>query len=171
MNALTLSLCTIRPFRRGDEDALAAVANDREVWRNLRDIFPHPYTRADAELWIGFNVDQPASLNFAIEVDGVLAGGIGLTPGVDVHKHSAEIGYWLGRAYWGRGIATQATRALSDWALAQPGYRRLFAAVFAWNPASARVLERAGYVLEGRMRNYAFKDGQFVDGLLYARTR
>ena len=100
---------------------------------------------------------------------GVLAGGIGLLPGEDIHILTAEIGYWLGEPFWGRGLATAAVSAFTAHAFANLGLRRVFARVLDWNPASARVLEKCGYVLEGRLRRGAIKDGKVVDELLYAK--
>ena len=161
----------LRPFRSGDADALVEVANDREVWRNLRDGFPHPYARGDAERWIAYNEAIDPPLNFAILCDDRVVGGVGLVPGVDVHCHSAEIGYWLGRHYWGRGLATAAVRATVEYAFARLALVRLHAGVFAWNPASARVLEKAGFVREGTMRKWALKDGHYVDAWAYGLVR
>src|SRR3954471_24123958 len=98
--------CTLRPFRESDVDSLAAVANDRDIWLNLRDRFPHPYTRENAVTFIGVCAAQKIQTNFAICVDDKAIGGIGLTPGTDIERVNAEIGYWIGRAYWGRGIVT-----------------------------------------------------------------
>jgi RimJ/RimL family protein N-acetyltransferase len=113
---LTLARCTLRPWRRGDESSLVLHANDRRVWLNLRDRFPHPYTAKDADEWIAHAGAQAPVLNFAIVVDGAAVGGIGLEPGTDVHRRSAEVGYWLGPPFWGRGIATEALRAVTDYA-------------------------------------------------------
>lgn len=157
----------LRRFRADDEAAIAMNANDRDVWRNLRDRFPHPYTLADARAWIA-NVPET---NWVIEVDGVFTGGIGWTRGEDVFRRSAEIGYWLGRAHWGKGIATEALRIATARAFEATDIVRLHSGVFAWNRASARVMEKNGYVLEGRMRSAVWKDGQLVDELLYAKVR
>lgn len=158
---------TIRPFRHGDEEALAESANDRGIWRNVRDRFPHPYTVGDAAWWIA----NAGPTNFAIEIDGRASGSIGYDRDEDVFCRAAEVGYWLGRAHWGRGIATAALEVLGDHVFATTDIVRLYAGVFAWNPASARVLEKAGYVLEGRLRSAVWKDGELVDELLYARVR
>src|SRR5688500_10825464 len=136
----------IRRLRPGDEEALVANANDRDVWRNVRDRFPHPYGLGDAAWWIA----NSGETHFGIEIDGAIAGAIGFDRDEDVFRRSAEIGYWLGRSYWGKGIATSAVRELTDRVFATTDIVRLYAGVFAWNPASARVLEKSGYVLEGR---------------------
>ncbi len=164
---LRIAGATIRPFRRGDEEALVANANDRGVWRNLRDRFPHPYTLGDAAWWIA----NAGPAHFAIAIDGRVAGGIGFDRDEDVFRRSAEIGYWLGSAHRGQGIATAAVVALGEHVFSTTDIVRLYAGVFAWNPASARVLEKAGYVLEGRLRSAVWKDGELVDELLYARVR
>lgn len=164
----------VRSWRPGDAESIARHANDRAVWINLRDRFPHPYTQADAEGWLALVKGMTPETQFAIAAPGgddPAVGGIGVTLQDDVARRSAEIGYWLGRAYWGRGFATAAVRALTDWAFARFDLCRLYAGVFAWNPASARVLEKAGYTCEGRLRRSVTKDGQTIDQLLYAITR
>ncbi len=168
---IDLGTCRLRPFHIEDAASIARHADDRGVWINLRDRFPHPYTLDDARGWIAHVLAGSRMTDFAIEVEGEAVGGIGYVPGEDVSRRSAEVGYWLGRAYWGRGIATAAVRALTVQLLARPEFDRLHATVFAWNPASARVLEKAGYVLEGRLRAAIVKDGRTIDGLLYAIVR
>ena len=168
---LRLAHGRVRGWRDGDQASLARHANDREVWINLRDRFPHPYTVAHADAWIGEMLATAPVRNWAIEVDGEAAGGIGITELDDINRHSAEIGFWLGRRHWGRGIVTEAVRALSEYALAELNVLRLFAHAFEWNPASARVLEKAGFVREGVLRRSAIKDGRTIDQFLYARVR
>ena len=169
---IKLSRCTLRPWRPGDEVSLARHADDRRVSGNLKDRFPFPYTAADATAWIEHVVGEgePAR-NFAIVVEGVAVGGIGVELGQDVFRRSAEIGYWLGHPFWGRGIASEALRAITDYAFATFDIIRLEAGVFGWNPASARVLEKAGYTLEGRMRQAVVKDDRVGDRLLYGLLR
>lgn len=167
---LRLEGCLIRSWRAADAASLARHANDREIWLNLRDRFPHPYTSADAEQWVRFAPAQQPEVNFAIEVEGEAVGGIGLVLGEDVERVSAEIGYWLGRAFWGRGIATEALRTLTVHAFGAFHLTRVFALPYARNAASLRVLEKAGYRREGVLRRSAVKDGQLLDQVLYAIT-
>jgi len=168
---LHLQHCVVRPWVKSDAAALVRHANDRDVWRNLRDRFPHPYTDADAEGWLDWVTTTDPVTHFAIEVDGEALGGIGFTVLDDVHRRVAEIGYWVGRREWGRGLATEALRAVSAYAFAQHGLVRLQACVFAWNPASVRVLEKAGYSCEARLKHAVTKDGETTDMLIYALLR
>jgi RimJ/RimL family protein N-acetyltransferase len=170
MSPIVLASCTLRPYREGDQAALARNGNDVSNWRNLMDRFPHPYTPEAADAWVALNVANPEHDNLAIDVGGEVVGSIGIIPGKDVYRRSAEIGYWLGAAHRGRGIATEAVRALTDHAFATRDLCRLFAAVFEHNAASARVLEKAGYVFEARLRKAVTKAGQTLDTLLYARV-
>jgi [ribosomal protein S5]-alanine N-acetyltransferase len=161
--------CLVRPFIAADAASVAAAANDRRIWLELRDLFPHPYHLADAEAYISrvASIDPPRSL--AIVVDGDPVGGVGLELMADVNRRSAEIGYWLGTAYWGRGIATEAVTLVTDWAFNAHGLFRIFAQPFASNLGSRRVLEKAGYRLEGTMRCSAVKNGIVRDQCMYAR--
>ena len=163
--------CIVRRFLATDATSVASLANDRRIWLQLRDLFPSPYHVADAESYIGRvgPVDPPLSL--AIIVDGRAAGGVGLQPMTDVNRQTAEIGYWIGAAFWGRGIATEAVTLVTDWAFGAHGFLRIFAQPFAGNLASRRVLEKAGYELEGTMRRSAVKDGEVRDQCMYARLR
>ncbi|MDX1624763.1 MAG: GNAT family N-acetyltransferase [Gemmatimonadota bacterium] len=164
-----LERCTVRPWREEDVDALARHANDPTVWRNLRDRFPHPYGREDAVEWIERCRAEEPGRNFAIVVEGEAVGGIGLEPGSDVFRRTAEIGYWIARPHRGRGIATEALRAVTEYAFDAFDLDRLTALVFEWNPASARVLEKAGYSQEGRMRRAVVKEDRVGDVLVYGR--
>jgi RimJ/RimL family protein N-acetyltransferase len=167
---LDCETCRIRSWRVGDEAALARHANSRAVWLNLRDRFPHPYTLKHAEAWVRFAPAQDPETNFAIEVAGEAVGAVGFVLHEDVERSSAEIGYWLGEAVWGRGIATAAVRAATEYAFRTYALTRVYAVPFERNRASCRVLEKAGYVLEGRLRRSAVKDGQVLDQMLYAIT-
>jgi [ribosomal protein S5]-alanine N-acetyltransferase len=168
---LVLDPCEVRSWRRADAAALARHADNRRVWLNLRDRFPHPYTLADAHAFLDLVATQDPETAFAISVGNEAVGGIGVTLGTDVERCSAELGYWLGEAVWGRGIATSAVRAFSEHALAAFGLTRLYALPYARNAPSIRVLEKAGYLLEGRLRRSALKGGEVLDQLLYALVR
>jgi len=162
---------TLREWRPGDAESLARHANNVKVSRNLHDAFPHPYTRADAESWIKQTSAATSGMIFAIVVDGQAVGGIGINPGKDVDRRTAAIGYWLGEAYWGRGITTEALQAVTEYIFSVFDFARLEAYVFEWNLPSTRVLEKAGYTREARLRKKVTKEGRTVDCFLYARVR
>ena len=166
-----LTSCTVRSWEWRDREAIVRHANNRNVWINLRDRFPHPYTHADARNWLDSVVGVSPETNFAIAVDDEAVGGIGFTVQPDVGVRSAEIGYWLGEEFWGRGIATGALIAVTDYAFKNYDLCRLYAHVFEWNPGSARVLEKAGYEFEGRLKKSVTKNGQTIDQLMYAMVR
>ncbi len=162
--------CVLRPWAAGDEPMLVRHANNYKVWRSLRDGFPHPYTLADAEQWITFTQQQSPQTFFAIEVGGEAVGGVGLELQSDIERLSAEIGYWLGEALWGKGIATATVRALSAYGFKELGLTRIFAVPLISSSASIRVLEKAGYIREGVLRRSAIKVGIVLDQVLYALT-
>lgn len=163
---------TLRAWRTGDEDTLARLANNRDVWKNLKDSFPHPYSRNDAEAWIEQVAKEgDAPRHFAIVRGSEVVGSTGFEPYQDVNRLTAEVGYWIGEPYWGDGVATEALSLLTEYAFERFDFERLEAAVYAWNPASRRVLEKAGFVCEGKLARNVVKDGQVVDSWLYARLR
>lgn len=162
--------CVLRSWQAADRADLVRHANDRRVWRNMTHTFPHPYTPQDAELWLAIAADPGASIQLAIAVDGQAVGGIGAIAGEGIFAQTAQFGYWLGHAHWGRGIATAAASALAE-RIGEDGlFARLEAQVFAWNPASMRVLEKAGFRREAVLRCAATKDGQLIDTVLHARV-
>ena len=165
---IVLPSCVVRSWAAKDVPSLVRNANNRKIWINLRDRFPHPYTRRDGQAFIKLARRMTPESFFAIAVDGDAVGGIGFVPQQDVDRMSTEVGYWLGEPFWGRGIVTDALVAVTRYAIDVHGYTRLFAVPFAYNTGSCRVLEKAGYVLEARLRRSAIKDGQIVDQLQYA---
>jgi RimJ/RimL family protein N-acetyltransferase len=168
---LVLKRCTIRPWRLDDAKSLVKHANNRKVWLALRDFFPHPYKIQDAHEFLRRAISEQPITNFCLEVDGVAVGGIGIRLGQDVHRHTAEFGYWLGEKFWGRGIVTEAVGAFTDFCFDNFSLHRIYAEPFANNAASARVLEKAGFVFEARLKKNVVKDGELLDSLLYAKTR
>ena len=168
---LHLSHCTIRPWLESDAESLQRYANNREVSIWLRDRFPFPYEMEHARTFLGWIAKQATSTVWAIEVDGAAAGGLGFELHTDVERVSAEIGYWLGQPFWGRGICTEALTAVTAEAFEHFELTRLYALPFADHAASARVLEKAGYVREGHLRQSAIKDGKIRDQLLFASYR
>jgi RimJ/RimL family protein N-acetyltransferase len=159
--------CVLRRWRNEDLDSLVQHANSRNVWLTLRNRFPHPYTVEAGRAWLAHVVDEAPPGTLAIVVDGQAVGGIGVIPGADVNSHTAELGYWLGEACWGRGIATAAIRRFQPWVCETFGVTRLFAHVFASNPASVGALAKCGFVREGVLRGHAVKDGVVMDEYVY----
>ena len=166
-------LCRLRPYRLDDDPAaIYKIADDFDVARWMARRFPHPYRPSDAEEWIPVAVSGQAGTHFAIEVGGVYAGGIGYEPYHGERTGAAAFGYWLGRAFWDRGVTSEAARMVSDYALTRGGLRRLEATVFVENVASVRVLEKSGFVLEGTLRAYYLdRNYKVCDALLYARIK
>lgn len=160
----------IRNWRKEDAASIVKYASNRKIWINLRDAFPHPYTRTDAEAFLFRARQMQPESYFAIASGSEAIGSIGLTAGIDVHRFTAELGYWLAEPFWGNGIMTAAVRALSEYAFAQLGFHRIFAEPYTTNAASARVLEKAGFALEGIIRDSVFKDGRIFDQYLYAKV-
>ena len=160
----------IRRPHGADARDMAAAANDPRIAANMRDMFPSPYTLEDAGTWIAF-AGALGWRGLSITRDGRVIGGIGLTPGEDVHRFDAELGYWLGVDYWGVGYASEAVAAFCDQAFAETVFQRLHAVVFDGNPASDRVLEKCGFALEGLARRAIFKGGRFLNCRTYARLK
>ena len=169
MLTISTSYGEIRPWRLADAEALVNYGNNRKVWLNLRDGFPHPYTLKDAQAFLERVTRSTPETMFAIATIEEAIGGIGLSPNQDVHRLTAELGYWLAEPYWGRGIMTETVTKLTDYALEQFGLMRIYAEPYAPNTASCRVLEKASYSLEGRLRNSVIKDGRILDQFMYAR--
>ncbi len=165
---IDLEECVIRSLVGTDAESIARYANNRKIWLNLRDLFPHPYTLADARDFIQTIQSAEHENCYTIEVDGTASGVIGFGLHKDVDRVAAEIGYWLAEPLWGRGIMTAALRATTLYGMQTFGLTRVFALPYEWNPASFRVLEKAGYVREGYLRRSVIKDGKVIDQMLYA---
>jgi ribosomal-protein-alanine N-acetyltransferase len=163
------SRCVVRPWTARDADAIVLHANNFNVARQLRDRFPHPYTRRHALEFLQHATGSAPPSNFAIVVAGEPVGGLAFVAGTDIERYSAEVGYWLSESLWGRGIATEALVLLTDYVLIEVNMLRLFALPFADNHASRRVLEKAGYVCEGILRSSSVKAGEPRDQAMYAR--
>jgi [ribosomal protein S5]-alanine N-acetyltransferase len=154
-----------------DAEALTRYANNRNVWMNMRDGFPNPYTLKDANSFLEI-VSQQCPVTFcAIATQQEAIGGIGVTVNKDVHRLTAELGYWLAEPYWGKGIMTEAVIKFTEYAFDFWGLVRIYAEPYANNEGSARVLEKAGFILEGRLRCSVIKEGKINDQLLYAKIK
>ncbi|MEM1134861.1 MAG: GNAT family protein [Bacteroidota bacterium] len=158
---------TLRPFSEKDKIALAKLCNNKKIWDNVRDYLPHPYSEEDAEFFINLCLKDDPVKNFAITYYRELAGTIGIIPQTDVYRLSAEIGYWLGEPFWGKGIATEAVRQIVAYGKETFGLIRFYAGIFAFNKASMRVLEKAGFQQEGISKKAVIKNGVTCDEYQY----
>lgn len=147
-------------------------ANNRNVSKNLRNIFPYPYSVVDAEKFITHcQRCNNKHINLAIIEDNKAIGSVGVSIGEDIYEKSAEIGYWIGESYWGQGIMTHAIKEMIELCFSQYDIVRLYAVVFSHNKASCKVLEKCGFVFEGTLKNSIYKDGNIYDSRIYALVK
>lgn len=165
--------CEIRAWRTEDKNALAAMLNNKNILNNLRDGLPYPYTADDAEEYIAamLSADQTKTFAFAVAAEQVLVGSIGAFRCENIHFRTAELGYYIGEPYWGRGFGTSAVKQVCNYIFKHTDIIRIFAEPFARNAASCRVLEKAGFQLEGTLRSNAVKNGSVLDMKLYALVK
>ena len=162
----------IRSWRPEDAAALARAINDEAVQANLRDGLPFPYTAADAAAFIGFALAAGGAMySFAVTENDVCIGSISVTRGENIHRLTGELGYYIARERWGRGYATRAVREICRYVFENTDIVRIYAEPFADNAASCRVLEKAGFTLEGTLRSNAIKSGRIRDTRMYSLLR
>lgn len=163
----------LRKWRAEDAAGLADYASNPKIAANLRDAFPYPYTLDDARLYVESCAADPEERQLcrAVAIDGRAVGSVGVFLGSDVHRRCGELGYWLAEPYWGRGIMTEAVRRICREAFARFTIDRIYAQPFARNLGSRRVLEKAGFQLEGIMRRGVYKNGETLDCCMYALLR
>ena len=166
---LFLDDITLQPLQETDVPAIATLANNYNVWKNLGDRIPHPYSEQDARDFV--SIVQEELYTFGIHYQGVLTGVIGLVPQEDIYQLNAHIGYWLGEPFWNKGIATKAVRLMTTYAFGTLELNRLFTGVFAHNAASMKVLTKAGFELEGIAKQAILKEGKLIDEYRYALLR
>jgi ribosomal-protein-alanine N-acetyltransferase len=160
----------LRPFDDKDIEPLAALCDNKKIWDNLRDFVPHPYAEKHAQEFIGKCRGEDPQVTFAIEYKGDFAGCIGLVKQTDIYKLTAEVGYWIGEPYWGLGIATKSVNLIVDYGFNQLGLVRIFTGVFDINIASQRVLEKAGFKLEGIFEKSVLKNGKIISEYRYGKV-
>ena len=165
--------CGLRTWRLRDAKALAAALNNEKVLNNLRDGLPYPYTEQDGRDYIRsmLSADENDTFAYAITVDGHVVGSIGAFRQGNIHRQTAELGYYLAEEYWGGGIMTDAIRQLCALLFETTDLLRIYAEPFAYNTGSRRALEKAGFTLEGIMKHAAVKNGKVLDMALYSLTR
>lgn len=166
---LSDGIITLRAFREEDADIITPIANNAKIASNLRDGFPHPYTIDDAKIFIENAQKQNPLGLFAIEFEGDYVGNIGLTLGEDVYRKSAEIGYFIGEKYWGKGLTTRAVKLIVHYGFNDLGLVRIDTGIFDYNKASMRVLEKCGFHKEAIFEKAIFKNGKIIDEHRYAK--
>ncbi|GJM14448.1 MAG: N-acetyltransferase [Pseudohongiella sp.] len=162
-------MISLRNYRPSDVDRLSEIANNREVSRYLAPSFPFPYTIEAARWWLETGVNTEGLSAKVIEFDGLFVGAVGTQAKAGWMSHTAEIGYWIDQAHWGRGIATAALAAMTELAFSELGYSKLQAQVLLPNDSSVRVLQKCDYFLEAELRREVYKEGQFFDVQQFAR--
>lgn len=153
----------LRRWQKSDAQALAAIANNRNIWNNVRDYFPIPYTVADALQWISQTEKEQPALNFAIILNGHAVGAIGCLVKQDIYRKNIEIGYYIGEPYWGKEIATKACGLICEYIMQQLDVIRIEASTFHNNKASMRVLQKNGFYLESIRRKAIIKNNELMD--------
>lgn len=162
---------TLRPFLPTDIDDLVKHANNPLVAQNMSDQFPHPYTMEKGAAFIEFATSNNPPHILAITIDQKVAGGIGIHPQTDIYCKNAELGYWLAEPFWGKGIITNAIKQMVDYGFEHWPINRIFARPFHSNIGSQKALEKAGFVLEARFAKTIYKNGNYIDELVYAIRR
>ena len=158
----------LRPFDMQDLESLVQYANNANIAKFMMNKFPHPYTKEAGQQFISYAIEGSPLQIFAIEVEGRAAGGIGIHPLADVESKNAEMGYWLAETYWGHGIITNAIKQMIDYGFSNFNINRIFARPFGTNVASQKVLQKAGFKLEATLEKTFFKNGEYLDELVYA---
>ncbi|MCM1467068.1 MAG: GNAT family N-acetyltransferase [Alistipes sp.] len=163
----------IRNWKIEDAGDLAQMLNNENILNNLRDGLPYPYTKKDAEEYITsmLSSDKTKTFAFAVTVNDKAVGSIGVFRCDNIHSRTAEMGYYIGEPYWGRGIGTSAVKQVCGYVFEHTDIIRIFAEPFAYNTASCRVLEKAGFELEGVLRSNAVKNGKVLDMKMYSLVR
>jgi len=161
----------LRKWNDADLNDLVKYANNQNVAKWLTNQFPHPYTKEDGKTYLSMIANENTIKVFAIEVNGKAVGSIGVFPQSDIHEKSAELGYWLAEEYWGQGIMTKAIQEIVEYGFRTFDIVRIFARPFSTNRKSQRVLEKAGFVFEARLKNALFKNGEFMDEIIYAKLK
>ncbi len=165
--------CKIRKWKLSDAKDLASVISNKKIQDNLRDGLPYPYTEQDATDYISamLSEDENETFAFAITTDNKAIGSIGAFRQKNIHKHTAEIGYYIAEEYWGKGLMTEAVKQICSYIFDKSNIVRIYAEPFSYNKASCRVLEKAGFLYEGTLRSNAIKNGKTIDMLMYSRLK
>ena len=161
----------LRPLCDSDASALAALANNKKIWDNVRDYLPFPYGIEDAVCFIKLTQNEDPPMTFAIEYNKQFCGVIGLVAQSDVYKRTAEIGYWIGEPYWNRGIATIAVKLVTDYGFNQLDFIRIHTGIFEYNIGSMKVLMKNGFSRDGIFKKSIQKNGQIFDEHRFSKIK
>jgi len=166
-------VCKIRKWKLSDAADLAAALSNKKIQDNLRDGLPYPYTEQDGRDFISdmLSADENETFAFAVTVDNKVIGSIGVFRQGNIHRQTAELGYYIAEEYWGKGIMTEAVKQICEYVFAESDMIRIYAEPFAYNTASCRVLEKAGFQYEGTLRSNAVKNGKVIDIKMYSKIR
>ena len=162
----------LRPLQKSDNQAIAVLINNKKILDMLMDRIPFPYTLADADFFIDLKLEESPRSTFAIvDASDTILGVISLELKSDIYRYQAEVGYWIGEPHWGKGIATNAIRLITDYGFNELGLMRIVACVFEGNTASMHVLRKNGYEQEAVLKKSVFKHGEFLDEYLFTKLR
>ena len=161
----------LRKWNQSDVESLAFYANNINISQNLTDRFPYPYTKKDAKSFIKFAQDDDLSYIFAIEINGEVAGGIGLHGQKGIYRKNFEIGYWLAEKYWGNGIVSKAIKQMVKYGFENTSISRIFAKIYGRNIASQKVIQKSGFTFEAKFEKSVYKNEEYLDELVYAIRR
>ena len=163
-------ICKIRKWKLSDATDLAMAVSNKKIQNNLRDGLPYPYTEQDGADFISdmLSADEHETFAFAITIDNKVIGSIGVFRQGNIHRLTAELGYYIAEEYWGRGIMTEAVRQICEYVFDKSDIIRIYAEPFEYNIASCRVLEKVGFQYEGTLRNNAVKNGKIIDMKMYS---
>lgn len=166
-------ICKIRKWKLSDAKDLAIALSNRKVQDNLRDGLPYPYTEQDGKDYISdmLSANEDDTFAFAITTDNKVVGSIGVFRQGNIHRQTAELGYYVAEEYWSRGIMTEAVKQICEYVFSKSDILRIYAEPFAYNIASCRVLEKAGFQYEGTLRSNAVKNGEVIDMKMYSLLR
>jgi len=168
---LNYQVIKLRPLKIADKFQLAQLANNKKIYDNVRDHFPYPYNEDDAKAFITSTIAEDPKQNFGIAYEGNICGAIGLILQKDVYRKSAEMGYWVGEPYWGKGFATKAVELITEYGFDKLNLLRIYAGVFDFNIASMKVLEKNGFKKEGIFRDAVLKNGRICDEHRYYKLK
>lgn len=157
----------LRDWQQSDMDSLVKYANNFNIAKNMTNGFPHPYTKESGQNFLNMAIANNKAIK-CIDINGEACGGIGLHLQTDIQCKNAELGYWLAEPFWGKGIITEAIKQMVNYGFGNFDINRIYARPFGTNLASQKVLEKCNFTLEAKFHETLFKNGEYIDELIYA---